>query len=220
MLLNGYLYYYYHREQALANIVKSGKTRGETIIEINAAMHAELEGLNPEVDFDKAMSIYLKYYAMRENSYMAIESGASRGDAKKLQFDLGFKGVDDGGYAGVALNFIQALVTGKECEMVLSVPNCGAIEGLAENDVIEITCKIGKNGAVPAKIGIVPEVQMGLIRQVKLFERLAVEAIRERSIETARKALMVHPLVNSYTIARELVSGYIAAHGDYIGQWK
>ena len=220
MLLNGYLYYYYNREKAVENITKSGKTRGETILEINRDMHRDLEGMDVEKDFDHAMEIYLKYYDKREKSYMAIESGSARGETKKIMLDLGLKGVDDGGYAGVALNFIESYITGKPCEMVLSVPNCGSMEELQDNDVIEVTCHIDKNGATPIKVGKVPDLQMNLIRQVKLFERLAVEAIKIRSIRKATEALMVHPLVNSYTLAKELVREYIAAHGEFIGQWK
>jgi len=218
MLFNGYLYYYYSREQAIANISKSGKTRGETILEINNDMHDELAGLYIEKEFDRASQIYLKYYDKREKSYMAIESGTQR-EEKKLEFDLGTKGEDDGGYAGVALNFIESLITGEKSEMVLSVPNNGSMEGLNDNDVIEVTCHIDKNGAKPIKVGKVDEMQMYLIRQVKLYERLAAEAIRTKNIEAARKALMVHPLVNSYTLAKQLVAEYLEAHKEYVGQW-
>jgi len=219
MLLNGYLYYFYSREKAVENISKSGKTRGETILEINNQMHDELASLDVEKEFEKAIRIYMKYHKMREDSYMSIESGTEREDKKELEFDLGVKGQDDGGYAGVALNFIESLITGKETEMVLSLPNNGSIEGLNDNDVVEVTCRIGKDGAKPIKIGKVDEMQMYLIRQVKLYERLAAEAIRTKSIETARKALMVHPLVNSYSLAKELVQEYLEAHSQYVGQW-
>lgn len=40
VLMNGYLYYYYHPERAIANICRSEKTRGETIRDINRAMLA------------------------------------------------------------------------------------------------------------------------------------------------------------------------------------
>lgn len=220
MLLNGYLYYYYNREKAVENINKSGKTRGETILDINEDMYKELKDIDLEENFEKAIEIYLKYYDKREKSYMAIESGSTRGETKKITLDSRQKGVDDGGYAGVALNFIEAYISGNPCEMVLSVPNCGAIDGLQDNDVVEVTCHIDKNGPIPIKVGEVPEIQMNLIRQVKLFERLAVEAIKNRSIKIATEALMVHPLVNSYTMAKELVKEYIEAHSEYIGEWK
>lgn len=220
MLPSGYLYYYYSREKALANIAKSAKTRGETILEINQNMARDLKGLDGEKDFDKAIAIYLKYYAQRENSYMAIESGSARAETKTIELDLGVKGVDDGGYAGVALNFIEAIQAGKPCEMVLSVPNNGCIAGLADNDVIEVTCKIDAQGAHPIPIGPVPDLSMNLIRQVKLFERLAVQAIRERSLATAAQALMVHPLVNSWTLGTQLAQGYARAHAEHVGTWS
>ncbi len=43
-LPNEYLYYYYHREKALANILKSGATRGQTIEQVNKQMMEELKG--------------------------------------------------------------------------------------------------------------------------------------------------------------------------------
>lgn len=220
MLLNGYLYYYYNREEALENIISSDKTRGETIFDINNNMYDELCSIDIEKEFQRAIKIYLKYYDMREKSYMSIESGSAREEVKGVDEDWMFKGADDGGYAGVALNFIESYINGNECEMVLSVPNCGSIEGLCDNDVIEISCRIGKGRVEPVKIGKVPEIQLNLIKQVKLFERLAVESISKRSIEIARQALMVHPLVNSYTLAKKLVNEYIEAHKKYIGEWK
>ena len=43
LLPNEYLYYYYHREKALANIQKAGAARGETIETINRHMMEELK---------------------------------------------------------------------------------------------------------------------------------------------------------------------------------
>jgi 6-phospho-beta-glucosidase len=112
------------------------------------------------------------------------------------------------------------MITGEETEMVLSVPNNGSIEGLADDDVVEITCHITKEGAKPVHIGKVPELQMNLIRQVKLFERYAVEAIKNKNKEIAIKALMVHPLVNSYSIAKNVVEEYLEAYKGFVGEWR
>jgi 6-phospho-beta-glucosidase len=72
---------------------------------------------------------------------------------------------------------------------------------------------------MPVKIGEIPEPQFTLMRTLKLYERLAAEAIINRSVQTAKRALMVHPLVNSYTLAAHLVEDYIAAHVKYVGEW-
>ena len=220
VLLNGYLYYYYHREQALANILKSGKTRGETILEINGRMEKELSSLDIDNDFETAAQIYLKFYDMRELSYMSIESGGTKTDKKPLDCDTFFHGKDDGGYAGVALKLIESFTTGAENEMVLMVPNHGSIDGLRDDDTIEVTCRISRDGVTPVRIGAVEPVIMNLIHQVKLFERLSVSAISERSISKGRLALSVHPLVGSYSLAKELLAKYLEAHREYVGTWS
>lgn len=221
MLPNAYLYYYYHREKAISKLLKAEKTRGELIEEINCKMLEELIELDPEKDLGKMLQIYLYYYTLREKSYMSIEAGDKPVIPDRELLNIDILNNDYGaGYASVALNFIEALVHGKETEMILSVPNNGAIEGLYDDDVVEVTCMVGKAGAMPIHIGRPPQLQMALIQQVKLYERLAVNAIKNKSIDTAIDALMVHPLINSYSIARDLVLTYLETYKDYVGTWR
>lgn len=215
-ILNEYLYYFYYREKALSNILKAEKTRGEQIAEINKKMTAQLEKADIENDFDGALKIFEKWYGERENNYMASETGIKR--RQPWKFDIYEK--DDGGYAGVALNFIEIAESGRKDSMILCVPNCGAIEGLEDSDVVEITCDIDKNGAVPHRFGKVDGQNLELIRRVKNYERLASEAIREKSRVKAVEALTLHPLVNSYSLAKALTDKYIEHNKDYIGEWK
>ena len=221
VLLNEYLYFFYYREKAVRSILAAGQTRGESIFKINTEMTEELSKLDIENNIEKAFEIFMTYYLKRENSYMSAESGEGRACPKTLPtLEEYLAKPDDGGYAGVALKFVNAVNSEKEVEMVLSVPNEGAIEGLADDDVVEISCKIDKNGAHPVKIGKIPDMQMNLIKTVKYYERMAVKAIEEKSIDTAVIALTVHPLVNSYSIAKKLVSNYLKAHAEYTGDWK
>lgn len=215
-VLNEYLYYFYYREKAIANILNADKTRGEQIAEINRHMTAELEKVDIENDFETALGIFEHWYGERENNYMASETGIKRKEPWK--FDI--FGKDDGGYAGVALKFIEIAISGKTDSMILCVPNNGAIEGLLDSDVVEITCDIDKNGAVPHRFGKVDEQNLELIRRVKNYERLASEAIRTKSREKAIEALTLHPLVNSYSIAKELTDKYIEYNKEYTGEWK
>jgi 6-phospho-beta-glucosidase len=55
---------------------------------------------------------------------------------------------------------------------------------------------------------------------VKQYERLAVDAILTKSRSKATMALMAHPLVLSYSLARTLVDEYLDAHSIYVGEWK
>ena len=215
-VLNEYLYYFYYREKAVANILNAPQTRGEQIADINKKMTAELEQIDIEKDFDKALSIFEHWYGERENNYMAAESGVRR--QTKWHFDIFEK--DDGGYAGVALDFIRISQSGETGSMILCVPNNGAISGLEDGDVVEITCDIKDGEAYPHYFGEVDEQNLELIRRVKIYERLASAAIREKSRTKAVEALTLHPLVASYSLANELVDAYLEHNKDYTEGWK
>lgn len=210
---NEYLYYYYNREQAVANILAAGKTRGETICEINQSMTKELEDVSG--GFDKKLAVFEKWYGIREAMYMANETGVSRD--QKWSFDV--DSPDEGGYAGVALRYIRLEKEGKRGDMVLCLPNNGALDFLEDNDVIEVSCTVTKDGAVPHKFTNIRDDKKLLISAVKLYERLASKAILGKNKLLAVQALAVHPLVNSYSLAVKLADKYIELNKDYIGEW-
>ena len=49
---------------------------------------------------------------------------------------------------------------------------------------------------------------------------MAAQAIVEQNTGKAVEALMVHPLVNSYSLAEELLKEYLEVYRDYTGGWK
>jgi 6-phospho-beta-glucosidase len=213
---NEYLYYFYHRERAVANILKAGKTRGDVILEVNGHMQEEMQGIDPVKDFDKALAIFTKWYAIREAQYMANETGVARG-IPPWTFDP--YSPDEGGYAGVALNFMDIERSGKTDSMILTVPNHGAVDFLDDTDTVEVTCDITAQGCFPHRFPQVPDDQRELIRRVKYYERLGAQAIIHRDEKAAVKALMLHPLVGSYSLARELVIAYLAQNASFTGAW-
>lgn len=215
-ILNEYLYYFYYREKALKNILSAEKTRGEQIEEINSLMTEELSEIDIDNDFETAFKVFEKWYGVRENNYMASETGVKRNTP--WRFDIYEK--DSGGYAGVALKFIEIAQSGKAESMILCIPNGGAIDGLEDTDVVEITCDVTENGAVPHTFGKVDEENLEIIRRVKIYERLASKAIREKSVCAAVEALTLHPLVNSYSTAKKLVSEYLELNKNYVKDWK
>lgn len=222
MLLNEYLYFYYYREKAVQAIVDSGKTRGEQILEINNKMYNALKDIDIHNDLDKAFEIYFSYLIERESSYMARESGVEKSNKREvIPLSEFLKLPDSGGYAGVAIDILEAASNNHNKRVVVSVKNNGALEFLDYNDVVEISCTIDENGnAVPIKMNNIPKMQENLIKDVKLYENLTVEAIFEKSIQKAIKALTVHPLVNSYSIAKSIVFDYIEVHKEYFKDWK
>ena len=215
-VLNEYLYYFYYREKEVENILNEKQTRGEQIRDINRHMTAELSQMDIENDFEGCLEVFNKWYGMREGSYMASETGEKR--TTPWHFDIYEE--DDGGYAGVALKFIETAQSKATGTMIMCIPNDGSIDGLRDDDVVEITCDVSGDGCTPHHIGRVDEQNLELIRRVKIYERLASKAIREKSKETAVQALTLHPLVNSYSLARELVDEYISHNEAYSPEWK
>ena len=216
-ILNEYLYYFFYREKAVQNILDAHVTRGEVIRDVNKHMIEELSHLDPVKDFDKCLEVYVKWQGQRSAMYMKNETGIRRPDP--FTFDL--TSHDDGGYAGVALKYIKAQQTGKPVEMIFCVPNNGAIPGLLDSDVVEISCTIQPDGTyLPHAIQNPGEIPMEIIRRVKLYERYASRAIRNRSRDDAITCLMVHPLVNSYSLAETLVDEYLKANQEYIKEWS
>ena len=64
-------------------------------------------------------------------------------------------------------------------------------------------------------VGEIPEHCIGLIKQVKHYEHLTIEASFEKSYQKARLALTIHPLVRDFSIASMILDEYIAQHKGY-----
>ncbi len=214
---NEYMYYFYNREMAVENILRAPQTRGEQIADINEKMTEELSGIDIEKDFEQALEIFNYYYGLRENSYMASETGNKR--ESTWQFDM--YAPDDGGYAGVALGIIDAKNQESDKKVIAVVPNDNkALAFLNENDTIEISCNVVNSKVVPCEIGDVPFENQEIITRVKAYERLASKAIINCDRECAVDCLYLHPLVASYSLAEKLVDSYIELNKDYTGEWK
>lgn len=213
-LPNEYLYYFYYREKAVDNILKAGKTRGDMILEYNQGMQEELAALGEGASYDQALQVFSKWYGKREAAYMASETGVQR--AQKWSFDPFSR--DDGGYAGVALNFIDIKRSGKTGTMILTVPNQGAVDFLAPSDTVEVTCDITREGCTPHRFPHVPKDQQELIRRVKFYEKTGAQAIIKKDRHQMVEALMLHPLVNSYSLATTLVDAYLRHNAPYLNQ--
>lgn len=208
-LPNEYLYYYYHREQALQHIQAAQEPRGRMIERINRELFAELYAMK---DIDQhpedALQTFLYHLWRRELSYMSAETGRESASPKRgtLQIPSGM------GYAGVMLDCLSALYGTQRAHVVLNVPNAGTLDCLSDSDIAELSCEVSPVGIVPLPAAALNRHCQTLIRTVKSYERTAAEAILTRSKPKAVEALTLHPLVLSYSLAKALVDDCIAAY--------
>lgn len=208
--LNEYLHYFYHRDEALAALINKPETRGEETLRLTTDM---LKRLRAAETPDAALAAYREGMGQREATYMAhARHGQDRVAIEPV-------GDDEEGYAAVALGCIEAISTGTTLYTGLNVPNRGAISAMADDDVVEVTCRVNADSITPLPVTGIHADQLLLMQTVKLYERLAARAILERSRELAYEALTVHPLIGSYPLAKSLVDEFLEAHRDLVGEW-
>lgn len=216
--LNEYLYYFYYADRALEEIRESALTRGEEVRALNSDLFARLADA---ASMNEAMDMYYGYQRDRIATYMPYQrSDPDAVSPHQAQARSMARDRIEEGYAGVALTVINAFATGQPIVTALNVPNNDAMPGLAADDVVEISCRVGSDGITPIPVSNVPAAEEALVRSVKAYERLCLQAIRERSISTAVEALMTHPLVVTYPHAKSLVDGYLEASRQYVGNWS
>ncbi|WP_318392121.1 glycoside hydrolase [Enterobacter sp.] len=218
-LLNEYLYYYYYREVALKAIQDAPETRGEMIARINHEMRDELRSINVKENPKAAFDIWMKHYLRRENSYMQNESQQEKFNTRTpLTLQQFIEEPDSGGYAGVALDILEAVNSTTTKRIVVSLQNNGTLDFLRPDDVIEISCDLSKEGLKPVTPVHVPDAQKNMLSSVKEYERLAVAAILQKDKSLAVRALMAHPLIGSWSLADKLVNEYLSA--AHFNDWK
>jgi 6-phospho-beta-glucosidase len=218
MLPNEYLYFYYYRERALANIRAASETRGQQVHRLSTQLVRDLTEVDPAEQPERAWTRYQRYLDARRGTYLAMESGS--GSVRSGDEDTKADHADEGeGYGGVALDILTA-ATGRASELVVNVPNEGAIPGMRNDDVVEVACRCDEHGIRPIPLHTVPEDQLLLMQAVKRYERLTVEAVAARSRDRAVEALMVHPLIGSYSVAHGLMDAYLEEHRAYVGEWN
>jgi 6-phospho-beta-glucosidase len=223
MYINEYLYYYYYAEKAVASIQGEKLTRGEEVLELNQRLLEQLRTIDLQNNPEAALRAYYAYERRRGATYMhyARADAPSPEEAdQSITTDMVPKPEEGEGYAGVALDIIQALESGIPRYTALNVPNLDAIPSMRPDDVVEVSCVVEQGQVRPLPIGEIPEPQELLMRSVKRYEQLAVESILTRSIRTAVMAMMAHPLVLSYSRAETLVDEYLEVHAPFVGDWK
>lgn len=214
MFMNEYLHYFYHRDEALKALLAKPESRGEEVMRLTTELLDRLREVDAAHNPDEGLRVYHEVMGRRSASYMA--HARHEQPRKKLPPVA----EDDEGYAGVALGCVDAIATGMPQFTGLNVPNAGAIAGMRDDDVVEVSCWVDSNGIRPITIGAIPEGQYLLMRDVKRYERLASQAILNRSRDLAYEALTAHPLIGSYPLAKKLVNAFLEAHRDLVGTWS
>jgi 6-phospho-beta-glucosidase len=196
LLPTEYLYFYYCADRALASLRDAGRTRGQTIQELHDRLFADLAGTG---ESGARRGIYDNYLAARNAGYMQIESGTTRPTAASPWASLT-------GYDKIALSVLRAIHFDSRAVIPLNVSNRGTIGELADDDVVEVPCRVSAEGARPVDVVPVPPQAGDLIVRVKQYERLTIAAAASRSKSDVERALTANPLVRDVEQAGRLAA--------------
>ncbi len=198
MIPNEYLYYFYYAADTVNAIRESPTSRGAFLLEQQRrfyAAHGE--------DATAALAAWRVTRHDRERTYMA-EARAAAGDAGDHDPDA------NGGYEREAMAVLEAIALNTRAVLILNTANRTSLPFLDARAVVEVPTVVGRAGPVPLAGGEVPAHTRGLLELMKDVERTTIDAALTGSRSLAVKALALHPLVPSVTVAREIFDGYRA----------
>ncbi|WP_435240747.1 6-phospho-beta-glucosidase [Streptomyces cucumeris] len=199
-LPNEYLHYYYFNREAVASIRQAPATRGEFLREQQARFYT-----SAATGTTGALEVWERTRLEREATYMA-ESREATGGWQRDSCDL-----DGGGYDRIALAIMRAIARDERTTLILNVRNRTAVPGLDADAVVEVPCLVDAGGARPLAAGAVAPDQLGLMLSLKAVERSTIEAATGAGARAgsargaALRALALHPLVDSVTVAARIL---------------
>jgi 6-phospho-beta-glucosidase len=214
-------------------VLVDGVDRLPEMLDRDPAQVADEVGL--PVDLVKELraipSYYLRYYYCRDEVLQEQLRGKSRAE-QVMEIERGLlemyrdpalnekpKLLEKRGgafYSEAAAQLMASLHAGTGDVQVVNVRNGGALPDLPDDAVVEIPARIDRDGAHPAPLApMAPEIR-GLVQAVKAYEDLAVQAAVHGDRTAAEKALLAHPLVGQFSVARPLLEALLEANRAYL----
>ncbi|MCU0483052.1 MAG: 6-phospho-beta-glucosidase [Chloroflexi bacterium] len=201
MIPNEYLYFYYFAADTVAALRAGVEPRAAFLRRQQAAFYAAAEA-TPE----EALTAWRAARRAREAHYLAEARAAAGLEGAEHEGD------EEGGYEGEALALLEAIVHDRRRVLVVNTANRGALPFLDAAAVVEVPCMVSRAGADPLTVGDVPGHARALMEAVKDVERMAIGAALARSPDLAVKAIALHPLVPSVSVARRIFAAYARQH--------
>ncbi|HYM82645.1 MAG TPA: 6-phospho-beta-glucosidase [Candidatus Dormibacteraeota bacterium] len=210
-----------------------GVDRLPELVDGDAGWAADEVGLPVELlrDLRAIPSYYLRYYYRRDEVLQEQLAGPSRAEqVMAIERELLDLYRDPtmaekpallerrGGafYSEAAAQLIASLHCDAGDVQVVDIRNDGAIPDLPDSAVVEIPARIDATGAHPLPLApLAPELR-GLVQAVRAYEELAVEAAIHGDRTTAERALLAHPLVGRFSVARPLLEALLEANREHL----
>jgi len=112
-------------------------------------------------------------------------------------------------YSRLAIQVLHALNSERSSIHIVNVPNGDTFRSLPPDATVEVPCEISRAGVRPLRTTPLEDSIAGLIRQVKSYERLTIEATLDHSRDKALLALLANPLIPHAQTASALLQELI-----------
>lgn len=119
-------------------------------------------------------------------------------------------------YSEAAVGLISSLLSGDNAIHAVNLRNRGHLPFLSYDAVIEVSCRVGREGPVALPIGPVSPMMSGLIAGVSAYEELALDAALRGGRDRVYLALLAHPLVGQHDLAEQLTDRLLAANSAHL----
>ena len=201
----------------MADVRRAGATRGQDVLRLNEELMAGLAKAFADGGVQDAWSVYDTLLGVRRDTYMRADMQGDNGQGaararRSARPPTEIAAARIGGYEGLALRVIDGLAGVAPGEVIVNT-RAGASLGLDPADVVEVPARVDPGGLTPLPLPELPRPGLGLIMQVKEYERGIVQAAMTGDAGLAAVALAEHPLVPGITAARELIADYREQHG-------
>jgi alpha-galactosidase len=117
-------------------------------------------------------------------------------------------------------DIVSAVSNGRSVRTIVNLPNTGQIDNLPRGAVVETLAEITSAGAQPLTVGVLPAGVLSTLQpHVTNQEMIAVAAL-EGDRRLALQAMVNDPLVPNLQTARSMLDDLLAAHAEYLPQFK
>jgi alpha-galactosidase/6-phospho-beta-glucosidase family protein len=102
----------------------------------------------------------------------------------------------------------------------INLPNNGVISNLPAGAIVEVPCIVDARGPVPIAMGDMPSSLLGHTQHLINWQELSVDAALSGDKGTLYQALLACPYVQDMKVAKVIMDELLAAHADYMPQFR
>jgi 6-phospho-beta-glucosidase len=119
-------------------------------------------------------------------------------------------------YSEAAVALLASLTQDTGDTQVVNLRNAGTLPFLPDEAVIEVPATVAATGPSPLPVNPVGPQERGLIADVSAYEELAVDAALRGGRDRVEDAMLAHPLIGQWDLARGLADRLIAENARYL----